>query len=91
MTSLRAGRHGIRHENLVLVTELAMEPGAERAMYGFEALTLVPFDLGLIAPALMTAGEIAWLNAYHRRVRETIGPLLEDADRAWLDKATRPL
>lgn len=87
----KAGCYGIRHENLVLVTELAMEPGAERVMYGFEALTLVPFDLGLIEPALMTAGEIAWLNAYHRRVRETIGPLLEDADRAWLDKATRPL
>ena len=87
----KAGCYGIRHENLVLVRELAMEPGAERAMYGFEALTLVPFDLRLIEPALMTAGEIAWLNAYHRRVRETIGPLLDDADRAWLENATRPL
>ena len=87
----KADCYGIRHENLVLVHELAKQPGADRAMYGFEALTLVPFDLRLLEPALMTADEIAWLNGYHGRVRETIGPLLDDSDRAWLENATRPV
>jgi Xaa-Pro aminopeptidase len=87
----KADCYGIRHENLVLVRELAKQPGADRAMYGFEALTLVPFDLRLLEPALMTADEIAWLNGYHGRVRETIGPLLDDSDRTWLENATRPV
>ena len=85
----KADCYGIRHENLLLVKELGQQPGADRAMYGFEALTLVPFDRALLDPALMTGEEIAWLNAYHRRVRETIAPLLDGSDRAWLENATR--
>ena len=84
----KADCYGIRHENLLLVKELGQQPGADRAMYGFEALTLVPFDRALLDPALMTGEEIAWLNAYHRRVRETIAPLLDGSDRAWLENAT---
>jgi Xaa-Pro aminopeptidase len=39
----------------------------------------------------LTEAERAWLNAYHRRVRETIAPQVDDATRAWLEEATRPL
>jgi Xaa-Pro aminopeptidase len=39
----------------------------------------------------MTADEIAWLDAYHARVRAEIGPQVDAADRAWLDAATAPL
>jgi Xaa-Pro aminopeptidase len=46
----KAGCYGIRHENLLLVQEFAKQPGADRVMYGFEALTLVPFDLQLLEP-----------------------------------------
>ena len=48
-------------------------------------------DRRLIEPSLMSADEIAWLDAYHRRVRETLGPDLDGDTRAWLDRATRPL
>jgi Xaa-Pro aminopeptidase len=66
-------------------------PGAERAMLGFETLTLCPIDRALIEPALLSAEEIAWIDAYHARVRDTVGPLLDPQTAAWLERATRPI
>jgi len=82
---------GIRCENLEVVCEV-QDSGFERPMLGFEALTLVPFDRRLIETALLTREEQNWIDAYHRRVREEITPLLEDpSDRAWLEAATEAL
>ena len=84
-----AGQFGIRHENLLLCV------GADDRISGdflcFEPVTLVPFDLDGILPEMMQPEEIAWLNAYHERVYRTIGPHLDEADRAWLREATRPM
>jgi Xaa-Pro aminopeptidase len=49
----------------------------------------VPFDTRLLDVALMDAGEIAWLNGYHERVAQVLGPLLEGVEKAWLKRATR--
>ncbi len=84
------GRFGIRIENLVLVREAEIE-GAERPMLDFETLTLAPIDTRLIAVPLLSPAEIAWLDAYHARVRREIGPLVEGEVRAWLEQATAPL
>ncbi|MEW6644007.1 MAG: aminopeptidase P family protein [Pseudomonadota bacterium] len=81
---------GIRIENLELVVAIDL-PGAEKAMNGFEALTLAPIDRRLIDPAAMSADEIQWIDAYHTRVRDTLRGALDDATRSWLDAATRPL
>ena len=35
-------------------------------MMGFETITLVPIDLNLVEPSLLTRGERAWLNALSR-------------------------
>jgi Xaa-Pro aminopeptidase len=86
----KAGSFGIRIENLVLVAETKIE-GAEKPMNAFETLTFAPIDQRLIEPALMTTDEIAWLDAYHRRVAETLGPLVIAEMRPWLAAATRPL
>lgn len=87
----RTGAYGIRIENLVAVAPLDL-PGAEREMLGFETLTLCPIDTRPIEITLLTPAEIAWLDAYHTRVRAEIGPLIEDpAVRAWLERATAPL
>lgn len=86
----KAGAYGIRIENLVTVREVDI-PGAERPMQEFETLTLAPIDLALVMPDLLTAEDIAWLNAYHARVLQDIGPLLSTAERAWLETATRAL
>ena len=43
------------------------------------------------ARAIKSEDEIAWLDDYHREVREALAPLV-DADTAdWLEQATRPL
>jgi len=86
----KAGAYGIRIENLVLVEPRAIE-GAEREMRGFETLTLAPFDRTLIDVSLLTPAELAWIDAYHARVRQTLSPLVDDETRAWLDEATRPI
>ncbi|MGE3529713.1 MAG: aminopeptidase P family protein [Methyloceanibacter sp.] len=87
----REGHYGIRLENLVLVTPLAKIPGGTREMMGFETLTLVPFDRRLIDPKQLLPAELAWLNAYHARVRREIEPILLSDDRAFLRHATAPI
>ncbi|MEQ8335497.1 aminopeptidase P family protein [Nisaea sp.] len=86
----RAGAFGIRIENLVVV-ERRDVPGADREMLGFETLTLAPIDRALIDLSLLDSGEIAWLDTYHARVRETLGPDLDPETAAWLVDATAPL
>ena len=87
----KTGAYGIRMENLVAVTEPQAIPGGERLMLGFETLTLAPIDLALVEPGLLTQDETDWLNAYHRRVLEAIGPQLDAAAQSWLQQATRAL
>lgn len=88
----KAGAWGIRIENLVIVTEAQAIEGGERPMLGFETVTLCPIDRRLVLPELMSAGERAWLDAYHGQVRKTLLPLISDADdRAWLIAATESL
>jgi Xaa-Pro aminopeptidase len=82
------GQYGIRLETLVLVRPPEAIPGGTREMMGFETLTLVPFDRRLIDPKQLVPGELAWLNAYHARVRREIEPLLSSNDRPWLRHAT---
>jgi len=86
----RAGEYGIRLENLVIVEKRDIK-GGEREMYGFETITLAPFDLASIDPRLLTEAEIGWLDAYHARVRKTLSPLADPATRRWLRDATRKL
>ncbi len=65
--------------------------GGDRKMLSFETLTLAPIDRRLIVKELLDPDEIAWLDAYHARVCETIGPEVDAATRAWLNHATAPL
>jgi len=87
----KAGAFGIRIENLIVVQEPESLPGGDRPMMGFETITLVPIDPRLIEVSLLTGAERQWVNDYHARVRETIGPLLDGETRAWLERATKPL
>ena len=85
----KTGAYGIRIENLVLVQPV--EDPAERAMLGFETLTLAPIDRNLIEPSLLDEEEIAWLDAYHTRVQETLTPLVDRETARWLANATAPI
>ncbi len=84
----RTGAYGIRIENLVLVTEAAAVTDAEKPLNAFETLTLAPIDLRLVEPSLLAPEEIAWLAAYHTRVREMLAPLVDAQTREWLIAAT---
>jgi Xaa-Pro aminopeptidase len=86
----KAGAFGIRIENLELVVEATID-GAEKPMNGFETLTLAPIDRRLIDRDALSHKEIAWLDAYHARVRSEIRPHLDEATKVWLDTATAPL
>lgn len=87
----KEGAYGIRLENLLLVRDAEPVPGGDLAMHGFETLTLVPFDRRMILMDLMDADELDWLDRYHVRVRDEIGPLVNGEDLAWLESATAAL
>jgi len=86
----KQGAFGIRIENLVLVEERQIA-GQEGRYLGFETLTFAPLDRKLIDRALLTADEIAWVDAYHAKVREVVSPRLAGDDLAWLERETAPL
>jgi len=86
----RPGRWGVRIENLVLAVPAAV--GDEFGEFlEFETLTLCPIDTRCIDKALLDAGEVAWLDAYHAQVRERLLPLVDGAAREWLERRTQPL
>lgn len=85
----REGAFGIRIENLIVVSPVEAEPG--RTMLGFETLTLCPIDTRLIDRGAMSRDEIAWLDAYHARVRDALSPHLNNDTRHWLHGVTQPL
>jgi Xaa-Pro aminopeptidase len=87
----RTGAYGIRIENLILVIEAKPVAGAEKPLNAFETLTWAPIDARLVDAALLTGEEIAWLDAYHARVRDVIAPLVDAPTRDWLIAATMPL
>ena len=57
----------------------------------FETLTLVPIDRRLVMRELLAPAERNWLDGYHARVREVIGPEVDETTRRWLERATRPV
>ena len=86
----KAGEYGIRIENLLLVVEREID-GGEATMLAFETLTLVPIDRDLVNPALLTPGELSWLNDYHARVAATLAPVLEGEEREWIISRCSPI
>ncbi|MBK1669852.1 X-Pro aminopeptidase [Rhodovibrio sodomensis] len=87
----KTGAYGIRIENLVAVTSLEGGGPDSRAMLGLETLTLAPYCRALIDTEVLTPEEVAWIDSYHSRVRDTLTPHL-DADTArWLAGETAPL
>jgi len=87
----KTAAYGIRTENLVLVIAAPEPEGAEKPLSAFETLTLAPIDRRLIDTRMLSAKERNWLDSYHARVHEMVGPLLDAPTRAWLEAATRPL
>lgn len=85
------GKFGIRCENLAFVEKDDKLSDDERTWLRFDTITLCPFDRELIDTALLDRNQLAWLNAYHKRVFKELSPHLDKAHTSWLRQATRPL
>ena len=85
----REGMHGIRHENMILCREKCTNEFG--SWLDFETLTLCHIDTSAVIRELMTADELAWLNAYNGNVFTALSPRLDDDVAAWLRMKTLPL
>ncbi|MCF6317140.1 MAG: aminopeptidase P family protein [Marinosulfonomonas sp.] len=88
----REGAFGIRIENLIVVQDAPALQGADaRDMLAFETLAYVPIDHRLIVTDMLSTGEREWLNAYHAKTLDLLGPLVEGKPLDWLTQACAPL
>jgi Xaa-Pro aminopeptidase len=85
----RAGKHGIRTENLILTIEAETSEFGE--FYQFETLTWCPIDTRVIDSALLCDSEKQWLNNYHKTVYELLNANLSKDEKSWLKEATKPI
>ncbi len=87
----KEGEYGMRVENVTIVVPNNNLGSRESEFFTFETLTLCPIDRNLIDKELMCAKEIDWLDRYHKKVFETLAPLLNEKEIAWLIKSTQPI
>ncbi|MCD8312549.1 MAG: M24 family metallopeptidase C-terminal domain-containing protein, partial [Bacteroidales bacterium] len=85
----REGRHGVRHEILLLCVEDGRNDFGD--WLSFEVLTLCHIDTSAIVRSLMLPEEIAWLNAYNSAVYDRLSPRLPAHVAAWLRSKTLPI
>ena len=82
----------MRIENLVKNVPTQTPEGSTFAeKLEFETLTLCPIDTRCIDRSLLRDDEVAWLNAYHARVRAELSPLVNGEALAWLLTRTEAL
>ena len=83
------GEFGIRTENMILCVQKSESEYGK--FYGFDVLTMVPYDRDLIDTDMLTTEEIAVIDDYHRTVYNKISGFLNEEERNWLHEVTRPL
>ena len=86
----KTGGYRIRIENLVLVVEKGEGEGG-KPFLGFETLSHAPIDRALIDTKLLTQAERDWVDTYHARTLEIVGPQVSGDDLAWLKAVCAPL
>ena len=75
----RAGKHGVRIENTMLIVE---DGETEFGKFlRLEPLTLCPIDLTPVIWDMMTQEEVDYINAYHKKVYEALAPYLNEEER----------
>ena len=75
----RAGKHGVRIENTMLIV-----PDGETEFGRFlrlEPLTLCPIDLTPVLWDMMTPEEVDYINKYHKRVYDELSPYLTEEEK----------
>ena len=85
----KEGKYGIRIENTLLVQEAAHNDMG--LFYNFDVISYCPIDLRPVKKDLLGQEATQWLNAYHRKVYETLSPYLGDQEKSWLANAAREI
>ena len=75
----RAGKHGVRIENTMLIVE---DGETEFGKFlRLEPLTLCPIDLTPVIWDMMTQEEVDYINNYHKKVYEALAPYLNEEEK----------
>ncbi|TCO75218.1 aminopeptidase P family protein [Marinisporobacter balticus] len=85
----KQGKHGIRTENILLITEDSKTDSGQ--FMKFETISFCPIDLEGIIPEMLIEKERDWLNTYHKNVYEKLSPYLNEEEKAWLKQETRAI
>lgn len=86
----KAGKHGIRTENTILVVkDKVSEENGE--FYKFETISYCPIDLNGVDVNLLSSEEKQWLNSYHKEVFNKISPYLNEEEKIFLQNETREI
>ena len=85
----RAGKYGIRIENLICTQhEVTTEFGD---FYSFETLTLCPLDTTPVVKEWLTDKEREWLIDYQKEVYQKLSPFLNEEEKQWLKSKTHEI
>ena len=82
----REGRHGIRHENIVLCREAGTTEFGD--WLDFETLTCCHIDTSVVLPELLGPEALQWLNDYNLWVYDTLSKYLSEEEALWLKLKT---
>lgn len=85
----KAGSHGIRIENVVVVDEDIKTFDGQ--FMKFDILSFVPIDLNAIDLELLSDKEKEWLNNYHNQVFKKISLYLDEEEKSWLEQSTKKI
>ena len=85
----KAGRHGIRIENTMVVKHHSESEFG--SFFCLEPLTLCPIDTTPIVPELLGDDEREYLNNYHAMVFEKLSPFFEGEMLVYLEKLCAPI
>lgn len=85
----KAGRHGIRIENTMIVTNHC--EGEFGEFYALKPLTICPIDTAPIIPEILGDDARAYLNAYHSMVFDKLSPHLAPDEVEFLKEACKAI
>ncbi|MCR5626449.1 MAG: aminopeptidase P family protein [Lachnospiraceae bacterium] len=78
----RAGKFGVRIENVMLVAQ--HEETADGDFLKFEPLTFAPIDDKGVDRSMMSTGELNQYLSYQKSVYDTLAPFLDQDEKDWL-------
>ena len=71
----KEGKFGIRIENMLVITE-----DEDDKFLKYDNITMVPYEVNLFDIKLLSDDFIDYINAFHKKVRDVLMPLLEKLD-----------